>query len=92
METNYQKHKWDLTTVALPSLIANDLVIVYPLKSRTGYIQYLQFTAGSNKGGVKPGDVFNDVFRLGEMNESRINYTSSAVVEPVEAAGEVVLA
>ena len=92
METNYQKHKWDLTTVALPSLIANDLVIVYPLKSRTGYIQYLQFTAGSNKGGVKPGDVFNDVFRLGEMTDSRINYTSSAVVEPVEAAGEVTLA
>lgn len=33
----YKKFCLDLTTVALPSLIANDLVIVYPLKSRTGY-------------------------------------------------------
>ena len=88
----YKKFCLDLTTVALPSLIANDLVIVYPLKSRTGYIQYLQFAAGSDKGGVKQGDVFNDVFRLGKMDESRINYTAAAVVEPVEAAGEVKLA
>lgn len=73
----------DLTTVALPSLIANDLVIVYPLKSRTGYIQYLQFTAGSNKGTVKQGNLFNDVFRLGEMTEDRIAYTGAAVVENV---------
>lgn len=87
----FKKFCLDLTTVALPSLIANDLVIVYPLKSRTGYLQYLQFVAGSNKGGVKQGDVFNDVFRLGKMDESRINYTAAAVVEPVEA-GEVKLA
>jgi hypothetical protein len=58
----FKKFCLDLTTVALPSLIANDLVIVYPLKSRTGYIQYLQFTAGSNKGGVEQGEVFNDPF------------------------------
>ncbi len=33
----FKKFCLDLTTVALPSLIANDLVIVYPMKSRTGY-------------------------------------------------------
>ena len=79
----FKKFCLDLTTVALPSLIANDLVIVYPMKSRTGYIQYLKFTAGSNKGGVSQGDLFNDPFRLGDMSESRVNYTGSAITESV---------
>lgn len=88
----FKKFCLDLTTVALPSLIANDLVIVYPLKSRTGYIQYLQFTAGSNKGSVKQGEVFNDPFKLGAMTDSRVNYTAAAVVEPVASdATECVL-
>ncbi|MCK9470183.1 MAG: hypothetical protein M0Q88_00325 [Bacilli bacterium] len=82
---SFKKFCLDLTTVALPSLIANDLVIVYPMKSRTGYIQYLQFKAGSNKGGVNQGDLFNDPFRLGDMNESRQNYTAAHVVEAVGA-------
>lgn len=61
----------------------NDLVMVWPMKSRTGFIQYLQFTAGSNKGGVEQGTVFNDPFRLGKMTDERVNYTSSLVVDPV---------
>ena len=79
----FKKFCVDLTTVALPSLISNDLVIVYPLKSRTGYIQYLKFTAGSNKGGVKQGDLFNDVFALGAMTDERMNYTGANIVEAI---------
>ncbi len=89
----FKKFCLDLTTVALPNLIANDLVMVYPLKSRTGYIQYLQFTAGSTKGGVAQGDVFNDVFRLGDMSSSRVNYSAAVVTCPVtEEATEVTIA
>lgn len=84
----FKKFCLDLTTVALPNLIANDLVIVYPMKSRTGFIQYLQFTAGSNKGGVEQGEVFNDPFRLGQMTPERVNYTASLVVDPVTEAGK----
>lgn len=80
----FKKFCLDLTTVALPNLIANDLVIVYPMKSRTGYIQYLQFTAGSNKGGVVEGEVWNDPFHLGQMTDSRVAYTSAFVPEEVE--------
>ena len=79
----FKKFCLDLTTVALPSLIANDLVIVYPMKSRTGYIQYLKFTAGTNKGGVVQGDLFNDPFKLGDMTDSRVDYTASAITESV---------
>lgn len=88
---DFKKFCLDLTTVALPNLIANDLVIVYPMKSRTGFIQYLQFTAGSNKGGVAQGDLFNDPFRLGAMTEDRVNYTAAKVVETI-AEGQEALA
>lgn len=52
-------------------------------------IQYLKFSAGSTKGGVKQGDLFNDVFRLGAMTEGRMNYTGATVVEEVKEAGKV---
>lgn len=58
------------------------------MKSRTGFIQYLQFTAGSNKGGVEQGQVFNDPFRLGKMDENRVNYTAALVVDPITKDGE----
>lgn len=79
----YKKFCLDLTTVALPNLIANELVIVKPMAAMTGYIQYLSFEAGVDKGGVKAGDVFNDPFKLGEMTEDRARYTGSAVVETI---------
>ena len=84
----FKKFCLDLTTVALPNLIANDLVIVWPMKSRTGFIQYLQFTAGSNKGGVEQGEVFNDPFRLGKMTDERVNYTAALVVDAVTEDGK----
>ena len=84
----FKKFALDLTTVALPNLIANDLVIVKPMSSMTGYIQILEFVAGTDKGGVKQGDVFNDPFALGKMTDERVRYTGSAVVEEVELGGE----
>ena len=43
----FKKFALDLTTVALPNLIANDLVIVKPMSSMTGYIQILEFVAAT---------------------------------------------
>ena len=57
------------------------------MKSRTGFIQYLQFTAGSDKGGVEQGEVFNDPFRLGKMTDERVNYTAALVVDAVTTEG-----
>ena len=90
----WKKFCLNLTTVALPTLIAHDLVIVNPMASFSGYITYVQYTAGTNKGETKQGDVFNDPFRLGTHRDGKSipldrNYTGSAVVEPVElASGE----
>lgn len=90
----WKKFCLNLTTVALPTLIAHDLVIVNPMASFSGYITYVQYTAGTNKGETKQGDVFNDPFRLGTHRDGKSipldrNYTGSAVVENVElASGE----
>lgn len=84
----HKKFCLNLTTVALPNLIAHDLVIVHPLSSISGFITYVKYTVGSNKGASKQGEVLNDPFRLGKVD---VNYTSSKVVEDVKA-GEVVFA
>ena len=65
----FKKFALNLTTVALPNLIAHDLVIVYPMSSMSGYINYIQYTAGTNKGGMAQGDVLNDPFKLGKAME-----------------------
>lgn len=91
---NFKKFCLDVTTVVLPNLIANDLVIVQPMPSFTGSIQYYKFVAGSNKGGIKQGDEFNSPFKLSPMTDERMNYTSQAVVDIVtpDAEGKAFLA
>lgn len=80
----FKKFSMNLTNVAVPNLIAHELVMVYPMSSMTGYVSYIQYTAGSNKGDTKQGDVFNDPFRLGKVDK---NYTGSAVVDVQAAEG-----
>jgi hypothetical protein len=74
----WKKFTLNLVNVALPDLIAFDLVIVQPMASITGYISYVKYTAGTNKGQTVRGHVFNDPFRLGEVDPQ---YTAAAVVE-----------
>lgn len=76
----FRKFSLNLTTVAIPNLIAFDLVMVHPMSSMAGYVNYIQYTAGSNKGETKQGDVFNSPFGLGKVDP---NYSSARVVEPI---------
>lgn len=84
----FKKFCMNLTTVVMPNLIAHDLVLVQPLPSIVGYVSYLKFTYGSNKGGIKQGDVIADPFHIESRTEDNSNYTSQAVVEEVELDGE----
>lgn len=74
----------NLTTVALPTLIAPELVIVYPMTSMSGYITYVKYTTGSRKGATAQGTVLNDPFRLGNVDK---DYTSNSVVESFTGDG-----
>lgn len=53
------------------------------MSSWSGYINYLDYTAGSNKGATKQGDVFNSTLGLGKVDP---NYTSSKVVEAIDSS------
>ena len=76
----FKKFTMNLVNVAIPNLIAPELVIVKPMSAMTGYVTYLSFTAGSNKGGVNIGDTYNsalaldpdDKFRNGQYTSSRV--------------------
>lgn len=77
----FKKFCLTLNTLALPNLIAPELVITHPMSSISGNLTYLSYVAGSNKGGVEQGRMFNSVWSLGEMDEPRQTYTSQRVVE-----------
>ena len=56
-------------------------MIVQPMSSLSGYVTYLRYTAGIDKGGVVAGDTFNGVYGMGHMDADRMRYSSSAVSE-----------
>ena len=83
----FKKFCLNLTPVALPNLIANDLVLVSPMSSMTGYITYVEYSTNTTKYGdgdddiIHNGGVINNPFKLGDVNA---DYTASRVVENVE--------
>lgn len=88
---DWKKFCLNLTNIAVPSLIANDLVIVHPMTSYSGSVAYLEYVSKTDKGDIKKGDVFNGVFGLGMHSESRTSFTSQVIVETVGSDGKVAL-
>ena len=76
-----------LTTVAVPNLIASDIVLTHPMTSIHGYVAYVKYSYGQNKGGVEAGQIVRTPFGFNKVDNT---YTGNAVVEAVEA-GEVTL-
>ena len=85
----YKKFCLNLTTVALPNLIAHDLVIVHPMSSMSGYVPYIEYQYATNKGQTKQGDLISNPFGFGKVDS---DFTGSRVVENVDGAGEIVFA
>jgi len=88
---DWKKFCLNLTNIAVPSLIANDLVIVHPMTSYSGSVAYLKYVSKTDKGDVKKGDLFNGVFGLGDMTPARQNFTAQVIVETVGSAGTLAL-
>ena len=82
---SYKKFVMNIDTIVLPSLISHDLVAVVPMSSMTGYVTYMQFVSGSNKGDVVIGDTFNSPFALGKALQK--DFTGSFVAEQVDLTG-----
>jgi len=88
---DWKKFCLNLTNIAVPSLIANDLVIVHPMTSYSGSVAYLEYVSKTDKGDVKKGDLFNGVFGLGEHSDARTAFTSQVIVETAGSDGKVAL-
>jgi len=88
---DWKKFCLNLTNIAVPSLIANDLVIVHPMTSYSGSVAYLEYVSKTDKGGVRKGDLFNGVFGLGEHSDARTAFTSQVIVEEIGSSGEPTL-
>ena len=84
----FKKFAMNLTTVAVPNLIAHDLVIVHPMSSMSGYVTYIEYQYASNKGATKQGDLISNPFGFGNVDA---DFTGSRVVETI-AAGQTELA
>ena len=92
----FKKFCLDITTLTMPNLIVNDLFIVQPMSSFSGYLTYLQYGLGEVKGGKGGVDadgnlntVTQDPFVWSAMTEDRARYTGEAVVETITTAGQV---
>ena len=81
---DFKKFCLTLTNLALPNMIAPELVLTVPMASRTGFVTYINYVAGSNKGDVKRGDLFNGTYALGDMTDARANYTGQRVVQTAD--------
>ena len=78
----FKKFALNLTTVALPNLIAHDLVIVHPMSSMSGFITYIEYQYASNKGATAQGDLISNPFGFGKVDAS---FTGAKVVEAITA-------
>lgn len=78
---DWKKFCLNVSTTAMPTLILPELMLTQPMTSITGYITYLRYTMGVNKGGVKKDQLVSAHHRFGTMDEQRVNYTSDKVVE-----------
>ena len=83
----WKKFCLNLTNIAVPSLIANDLVIVHPMTSYSGSVAYLKYVALDEKK-IGGNTELNSVFGLGKMDDMRMSYTSQVIVETLDADGD----
>ena len=79
----------NLISAVMPTLVAEDLVNVQPLKQKAGVVYYLKNVFDDNKGKIEKGDVissFERVYVENDKLDSAFKYTS----ETVEAEALVV--
>lgn len=90
---SWKKFCLNLTTVGLPNLIAHDLVMVNPMSSITGFVTYVEYTTGTQKGADAAGRFLNNPFELGGPKKLGFSsYTADRVVENVTADTQKTLA
>lgn len=78
---DYKRFCLNITNLAVPNLILPEIMLVQPMTSIAGYVTYVKYSAGIDKGGVKVNDLFNSPYHMGKMDEDRARYTSDTISE-----------
>ena len=72
----------NLISAVMPTLVAEDLVNVQPLKQKAGVVYYLKHQFDDNKGGIQKGDnisTFERVYVEDSKLNSAFNYSSELI-------------
>lgn len=78
---DYKRFCLNITNLAVPNLILPEIMLVQPMTSIAGYVTYVKYSAGIDKGGVKVNDLFNSPYHMGKMDDDRALYTSDTISE-----------
>ena len=88
---DYKRFCLNITNLAVPNLILPEIMLVQPMTSIAGYVTYVKYSAGTDKGGVKAGSLFNSPYQMGKMDEDRARYTADTISEShTVVAGDIV--
>lgn len=60
----FKRFVTNVAILAMPNLIAFDLVITKPMASRVGFLTYLKYQYGTNKGGIKENQTIQTPFSI----------------------------
>lgn len=85
----------NLVTAVMPTLVAEDVVSVQPLKQKAGVVYYLKSTYGDTKGKITKGDTISEINRVWpDEVDGAIEYSSEDITdeEVVAASGAFSLA
>lgn len=75
----FKKFAMNLVNVVVPNLITNDIAIVYPMSSMSGYINYIDYSVGQAKSEYELNDTLLNPWQIGKVHNP--SYTGQAVVE-----------
>lgn len=72
----------NLVTAVMPTLVAEDVVSVQPLKQKAGVVYYLKSTYGDTKGRINKGDTISEISRVWpEDTNAAIEYSSEEITD-----------
>lgn len=72
----------NLVTAVMPTLVAEDVVSVQPLKQKAGVVYYLKSTYGDTKGKITKGDTISEINRVWpDEVDGAIEYSSEDITD-----------
>lgn len=82
----------DITTLAIPNLIVNEIFMVVPMSSFTGYLTYMEYALGTDKGGAggeAEADPYHNAMSVYGEDPDREWNARNVIASPFRGFGEM---